>query len=349
MTLIYVPLRTTPFPSNALLIFPNKFSVDIKEKSKNMGLISLHRKYFFIDYQHNLCSFASLIKFTALVTAFLIPITLILKLNSLQSHFVTFEQPVVKFQYKYLLTAENSVDNETRSDILCSSFEILNRYNETEKCTKIRVSEKDITFDGITDELIFTFEFNTINNYGIKSFSAVLFIDARIENQCSFKVPTAVILSKKISDNFYNRKFSINGNLEVSQSHAMVCPFFMRGVKSHFFYERLNENQTSIEEFETPAIREHLEHNPMHFKFLETSADYGEFDDDKTSIKIRVKIPELAIRYQKSFWQKCMDFWMQFISLFIITIAIENFLLNYIFENRLVITRRKNYIKDKEF
>lgn len=314
-----------------------------------MGLISLHRKYSFIDYQHHLCSCASLLKLTALIAAFAVPIAVILKLNNLQSHFVTFEQPVVKFQYKYILTAENSVDNETRRDILCSSFDILNQQNETEKCTKIKVSEKDTNFDGIIDELAVNFEFNTVNNYGIKYFSAVLFIDARINGQCEFRVPTAVILQKRFFDNFYNRNILVNGKLEIDQSQALVCPFVLRNVKSHFFYENLNVNQTNLEEFQLTAIREHLEHNPAHFKFKETSMDHQDLNDDKTSVKIRVKIPELPIRYQKTFWQKIMDFWMQFISIFVITIAIENWMLNYIFENRLVITRRKNYIKDKEF
>lgn len=314
-----------------------------------MGLISLHRKYSFIDYQHHLCSCASLIKLIALIGAFLVPIILILKLNSTESQFVTFEQPVVKFQYKYILVAENSVDNETGKDIQCSSFDILNQFNGTKKCSKIQISEKDINYDGIIDELTFRFKFNTINNYGIKSVTIVLFLDARIDSQCEFRIPAAVILKKKLSDNFYNREISILGNLEASQSQGIVCPFFLRNVKSHFFYEVLNENQTNLEEFRLSSIREHLEHNPMYFNFKETATDYEQFDDDKTTIKIRVKIPELAIRYQKSFWQKLMSFWMQFLSIFIITIAIENYILNYIFENRLIITRRKNYIKDKEF
>jgi len=314
-----------------------------------MGLISLHRKYSFIDYQHHLCSFASLIKLVALIGAFFVPIILILKLNSTENHFVTFEQPVVKFQYKYILIAENSVENETGKDILCSSFDVLNQFNETKKCSKIQISEKDFNYDGTVDELIFTFEFNTINNYGIKSVTVVLFLDARIESQCEFRIPSAVIIKKKLSENFYNRQISIVGDLEVVQDQALVCPFFLRNVKSHFYYEVLNENQTNLEEFRVSSIREHLEHNPMHFKFKETSTDHEKFSDDKTTIKVRVKIPELAIRHQKSFWQKLMSFWMQFLSLFIVTITIENYILNYIFENRLIITRRKNYIKDKEF
>lgn len=314
-----------------------------------MGLISLHRKYSFIDYQHHLCSFASLIKLIALICAFAIPIIIILKLDNLQNHFISYEQPVAKFQYEYILQAENSVDSEPRRDILCSSFEVLNQFNETSKCNKIKVSEKDTTYDGIIDEMTFSFEFNTINKYGIKSFSVVLFIDARIESQCKFKIPTAVILRKKFSDIFYNRKISVNGQLRVYQSQALVCPFFLRNVKSHFFFDNLNENKTNLEEFTVGSIREHVEHNPMYFAFMETSTDYEEFNDEKTTLKIRIKIPELGIRYRKSFWQKFMDYWMQFISIFIITIAVENYLLNYIFENRWIITRRKNYIKDKEF
>jgi transmembrane protein 231 len=242
------------------------------------------------------------------------------------------------------------MENQDGKEILCTSFELFQQFNnETERCSKIKVAERDISVDGFADELVFTVEFATFHDYGIKSASIVLFLDARLYEQCAFRVPTAVVLKKIFKENFNNRRILIDGKLEAEQDQALVCPFFMRNVKSHFFFEKLNENQTDLEEYEISTIKDQLAHNPMYFKFHETSTDLDELDDDKTSIRIRMKIPEIPIRYKKSFWQKLMDSWMQFLSLFAITFTIINFLLGHLFENRFIMSRRKNYVKDKEF
>lgn len=314
-----------------------------------MALITLHRRYSFVDYQHNLCSFATLITILALIVVIALPLAGILRMNHFEKFFIVYEQPIVKFQYKYLIFAENSMESEDSKAIMCSTFDFLNVYeNITEQCSKIKVSERDLNFDGVPDEINFSFDFHTTHNYGIKSASIAFFLDARISDQCQMRIPTAVILNKNF--NFNNdRKILINGKLEAEQIQALACPFFLRSIKSHFFYEKLNENQTNLEEFEVKKIQERLEHNPMHFRFEETSIDMSELSNDVTSIKIKLKIPEIAMRYQKTFWQKLMDFWINFLALFVISLTIMNFLLTHLFENRWVMSRRKNYVKDKEF
>lgn len=315
-----------------------------------MALLTLHRRYSFVDYQHNLCSFATLITILALIVAIALPIAGILRMNHFEKYFIVYEQPIVKFQYKYLIIAENSMEVDDKKAIMCSSFDFLNiNYgNDTEECSKIKVSERDLNFDGIVDEINFSVDFRTSHNYGIKSASVAFFLDARISDQCHMRVPSAVIFNKNL--NFGNdRKILINGKLQGDQIQALACPFFLRSIKSHFFYEKLNENQTNLEEFEITKIQERLEHNPMHFKFHETSIDASELSNDVTTIKIKLKIPEIAMRYQKTFWNRLFDFWIQFLALFAITLTIINFLLSHIFENRWVMSRRKNYVKDKEF
>ncbi|KAG5674426.1 hypothetical protein PVAND_004398 [Polypedilum vanderplanki] len=315
-----------------------------------MGLISLHRKYSFVDYQHHICSFASLFTLLSLSCAVLLPIICLVQLKNNQNYFIIYEQPMVKFQYKYLIIAENSMQNEDGKDIMCTSFEYLQQFkNKTEKCNKIAVSEKDTSVDGFADEIIFKIEFSTFHDFGVKSLSMVLFLDARLYEQCEFRVPTVIIMKKNFRENFNNRHIFINGKLEAEQDLALICPYFLRNVKSHFFFSNIHENQTDIEEYEISSIKERLKHNPMHFKFHEFSTDMNELDKYKTSIKLRIKIPEIPIRYKKSFWQKLMDVWMQFLALFIITFTIINFLLGHLFENRFIVSRRKNYIKDKEF
>jgi transmembrane protein 231 len=285
-----------------------------------------------------------------LIVAIAFPIAGILRMNHFQNYFIVYEQPVVKFQYKFLILAENAMDSDDNKAIMCSSFDFLNvNYgNETTDCSKIRVSEKDSNFDGIIDEINFSVDFLTFHNYGIKSAAIVFFIDARISNQCDMRVPTAVIINKNFNVG-NDRKILITGKLEADQSQSLACPFFLRNVKSHFFYEKLNENQTKLDEFEMKKVQQRLEHNPMHFKFQELATDVSELSNLMTSLKIQLRITEIPIRYQKTFWQKSMDVWINFLALFIISYTIVNILLTHLFENRWIMSRRKNYVKDKEF
>jgi hypothetical protein len=303
-----------------------------------------------VDYQHRICSFATLITFLAIILSIILPIVCILQTKAQDDYFIVYEQPVVKFTYKYIIIAENSMINDESKTILCSSFDILNSSNDTISCPKLVVKEKDLNFDGIADEIWISAHLSTMHNYGIKSITAILFFDARLNAQCELKVPTSIILNKKITGNFNNRIFEFNGNLKPVQSSAIICPFFLRKSKTHFFYENIDENQTEIEEFDLPHIRNRFEMNPLFISYDETSLDLNRIEETKTMINFKVKIPVISVYYKKSFWQKLLfDFWVSFIALFVISFAIINFILSHLFENRYINARRKNYIKDKDF
>ncbi|CAO1366258.1 unnamed protein product [Diamesa hyperborea] len=318
-----------------------------------MGLISLYRKYAFVDYQNHLCSFASLVTLLVILISIFVPFALIYKVNnwkfSSTDDLVIYEQPFVKFQYKYMMIVEHSLENE-RKTILCSSFSYLHQHQEDmERCSKIKVLEYDDNYDGVTDEIRLSFDFHSAFKFGIKSFSIVLFLDARLRDQCNFRVPATMIVNKKIlPNNFNDRKILINGNMNIHQNFALICPFFMRNVKTHFFFENLNENQTNFQEYELAKIEENLQRNPAYIHFQETSMHYQELDADKTTIELHLKIPELPARYKKSIWQKVNDIWINFLALFFITFLIANFLLNRLFESHLLWARKKHYSKDKE-
>lgn len=257
---------------------------------------------------------------------------------------IAFEQPMVKFTFKYIVVAENSMDVEGKVT-LCSSFDIVDQHGS---CEKVKVIEKDDNFDGIPDWIEFQVSFSTHFNYGIKSLALVLFLDSRLEqHHCPFQVPSAVIIKKTFVNNLNDRNIVIRGSLQPNQKQALVCPFFLRNVKSHFFHEKLDANQTDLEEFKIARIQENLERNPMHFQFYETSTDFKDFDD-KTTVKIKIFIPETATRYKKTFWQLVNDIWINYIAIFIVTFAVCNFLLNHLFEKRWLMARKKSFLKNKE-
>lgn len=64
-----------------------------------MGLISLYRKYAFVDYQNHLCSIASLVTLLVILISIFVPFALIYKVNnwkfSSTDDLVIYEQPFV--------------------------------------------------------------------------------------------------------------------------------------------------------------------------------------------------------------------------------------------------------------
>ena len=313
-----------------------------------MSVISLHRKYSFVDYQNRVCSFAAFFTLVALLISLILPLVWIFKVNnnsfSSSKDLSVFEQPMVKFPFKYIFIAEHSM--EASEAILCSSFEQLHHLSDTENCSKMKVIEKDENFDGIPDEIHFTFDFNTKFHYGVKSVSMAIFLDTRIEDQCQFRVPSAIVINKKqFYNNLNDRQIVIRGTLQPVQSHPLICPFFLRNIKSHFFYEKLNENQTNLEEFGMANIQENLNRNPMSFQFQETSTDLVHVDNFKTSVKVKLRIPQSTIRYKKTFWQNVNDIWINYVAIFIVTFVIANLILNFLFESRWLMARRKIYIE----
>jgi hypothetical protein len=106
-----------------------------------MTLISLYRRYQFVDYQNRLCSTASFITFLIIICAIFSPFLFIYKINNNKfvsnDNLIIYEQPYIKFQYKYLLLIENTLDDKL---IACSSFEYLNKLTSgIDSCSKIKV------------------------------------------------------------------------------------------------------------------------------------------------------------------------------------------------------------------
>lgn len=261
---------------------------------------------------------------------------------------VSYEQPMVKFQFKYIAVMEHAMETDGKVT-LCSLFDLLNDQEKNSNCAKVKIMERDVNFDGIPDEIQFTLGFETTFGYGVKSLSLVMFLDARLAHQCQFKVPSAVVINKKLFPNNLNdRHIVITGSLQNDQSQALVCPFFLRNVKTHFFDNNLVRNETNLEKLSISAIKDNLERNPMHFHFQESSTDFKDLDSEMSSITIKLKIPEVAVRYKKTFWRALNDVWINYLAIFVVTFFACNFLLTHLYENRILTSRKKSSMKTKE-
>lgn len=309
-----------------------------------MNLISLHRKYVFINFQNSICSIAAFISLSLVILSIALPFVWIFKLNNNKlpssSDVIKYEQPIVKFKYKYIFIAMNSMENDGKV-MMCSSFDFLKQRVEMDNCAKIKFTEKDANYDGVPDEINFTYDFHTVFSYGVKSISLVIFLDTRLEEQCKLCVPSAIIVKKTFVNNMSDSQIVIRGSLLPTQRRAIMCPFFLKSSKLHFFYEKLQEKSATLEEFHIERILDNLERNPVHFRFEESSTDQYEFHRHKTTVQIIMKIPEVPVRYNKSFWQALNDIWINYLAIFVITFYVSNYLLKHLFENRWVMAREQ--------
>lgn len=307
-----------------------------------MKLISLYRKYSFIEYQNQLLSMAALITFLTYLISAIIPLVWIFKLNDncfIQNNELNvFQQPMVTFQFKYIVLVEHTMTDKIT---LCSTFARLNNLEGTKHCGRVTSMEKDSNFDGIPDEIEFTINFHSMYKSGAKSFTFIAFLDARLR-QCRLRIPSVLIVNKKeFPNNLVDRKIVISGSLQPEQDQPLVCPFFLRSAKSHFFFDKLSDNETSLDEFKITRITENLQRNPLHFYFRESSTVHQEVDNHQTSIKIRLKIPQTGVRFKKTFWQNLNELWINFVALFAVTFLLCKFILSNLFEHRWLMAKKK--------
>ncbi len=148
-------------------------------------------------------------------------------------------------------------------------------------------------------------------------------------------------------ENSVDREIEINGNLNVHQLMSLQCPFFMRNIKSLFFLDILNSNQTTLSDYKLKEIERKLQNNPAYFYFDEKSTYYGDLKDGGTSIRINMKIQELQLRYKHSFWQNVSNAWIVYLSIAIITFLSANCLLTCLFSNHWLWARKRNYVTNK--
>ena len=136
--------------------------------------------------------------------------------------------------------------------------------------------------------------------------------------------------------------------MTIRQFSSLQCPFLLRHVQSHFYFDNLNSNKTDLQSYKISEMMDNLNRNPAYFYFNEFSTNYGELTSDKTIINLHVKVHELKIRYRKTFWRHLSEKWIVYLSLFLITLTLANFTLGFLFEKRFLWARRISNFKNKD-
>lgn len=117
-----------------------------------MKLITLYKRNTSINYKNSLCSFATLFVISVSVFAIVAPFYIaFLLFNDLWSQYkIVYEQPDIRFEYKYIFTAEftkiSAVDAEMTADdtkvVVCSSYKYLSKaLSDAMECSLIKVND----------------------------------------------------------------------------------------------------------------------------------------------------------------------------------------------------------------
>lgn len=116
-----------------------------------MKLITLYKRKTSINYKNSLFSFATLFVISVTIFAVVAPFYIAVSLFSdLWSQYkIVYEQPDIRFEYKYIFTAEYTKGRVTDAEIptddtkvvVCSSYKYLNKaMNDAMECSMIKVT-----------------------------------------------------------------------------------------------------------------------------------------------------------------------------------------------------------------
>ncbi|XP_058056383.1 transmembrane protein 231 [Anopheles bellator] len=311
-----------------------------------MKLFSFYNKSVFVQYRNQLCSTTTVAVCLLSLAAFVIPASVLFSVQRgklWDQHHLVYEQPKVKFSYKYLFLAELEGGGDRESSIVtCSSFESYNSATEElPSCNGIHVTPFDEDHDQMLDHLKVAINFNPPEETNrLQFYTLYFFLEATVSSQCSFTVPTFVYLDKVPAPwpKFQSGKIEHRGSLEVKQSASLQCPFFMRHQKSHFSDRYYPNENTTLDEFQPSIIAEKIESsNPTYFAFDATQHTW-ELDDSGTiNIVLFVSIGgpdsrKTALLYTTSLWQRMHQFWTGYFPLLLVCLWIADKLKMYLFE-----------------
>ncbi len=124
----------------------------------------------------------------------------------------------------------------------------------------------------------------------------------------------------------------------MEQKSSFHCPYFMRNVKSNFYFELIPNNSTQINDYRITSIHKKLTSNVGYISYEKTNEmwDRSITDDDKIQINLRVDVGEIRSRFHATFWQKLMLFWTEYLAVLVVFVFCCNKLKFYLFSRQVL-------------
>lgn len=123
--------------------------------------------------------------------------------------------------------------------------------------------------------------------------------------------------------------------MKLQQKSSFHCPFFMRNVRSNFYFELIPSNSTNIQDYEMKSISDKLTKNVGFIELEKTGTIWDRTSDDKIQINVSVDVGEIRTRFHATFWQKLMLFWTEYLAVLVVFIFCFNKLKLYLFSRRI--------------
>lgn len=170
----------------------------------------------------------------------------------------------------------------------------------------------------------------------------MIFIDTEVKNQCKFILPAVIAVDKAFTisevlstTTTQGIKMELQGTLLVKQQRPLICPFFLKNIKTHFFYNLLNQNSTHIRDYSVDTVNVILKTNPVFLKYQEDDFKITKITKDENfKIDVRLDIGDIMLRYNYTFWQVLNRMWIEYLSFFIVLYLFGEKVKSYIFQNQ---------------
>lgn len=199
----------------------------------------------------------------------------------------------------------------------------------------------------------FKFEIDSGEGMNLKSFYLLIPLMSSVKSFCQFYIPSLITIDST-TDNHKQHKLEyvvseseqqrfnpgneiyLQGSLDVTQTRALQCPYFMRNIKSHIHYPQLNNN-ASLEQFSIKSLRDEMMKNSIFLGFKQLSKLSMPGSLDNVTIQLELNVNEVSIRYHYTLWQKVNSIWVQYVAIFLIFYKIAVKLVEYTFNHQYLI------------
>ncbi|XP_045470128.1 transmembrane protein 231-like [Harmonia axyridis] len=302
-----------------------------------MVLIQVHTKSVRTKYKVRLLSKGTLIFVITTVLSIILPFILAYKSKGFwMKRDVFYDFPDIRFQGKYIFVASTS---NITFPIVCSSYPILKEhFKNFSTCSQIKVREVDYNNNRKIDELFLGLKINLPENIKIFSFILILPIILKLHiPSCPLEMQSEIILQRQMPETSSNITFI--GNLGIDQFYPLQCS--SKIINTAFNYSAILE-ENILKNFRIGSIIQ----NRREKNITTTISNLIAIEESKIKnhlmVNLKIHYNEQQFYYKPQFMQIMKWAWIQYYVIYIIIQYIGNKIMNYIFENRLVL-----YYKDK--
>ncbi|XP_044750809.1 transmembrane protein 231-like [Coccinella septempunctata] len=301
-----------------------------------MVLIQVYTKCIKTKYKVRLLSKGTLIFITTTALSIILPFILAYQSKGFwMKRDIFYEFPDVRFQGKYIFAAST---NNITLPIVCSSYpELMKYFKSFSSCSQIKVREIDYNNDKIIDELFLGLKINLPGNMEIFSFTLMLPLYLKLHTpSCPLEMISDIILQQQMPKMFSN--LTLVGNLNVEQFYPLQCS--SKKINTAFNYSSVKEEHIlknfKIENIIQNQKRKNITTTVSNMLVIQESKDKNHF-----MLNLKIKFNEQQFYYDPHFLQIIKWAWVQYYVIYIVIQCIAKKIMNYIFENRLVLYYEK--------